>query len=667
MCGIFGVLDTQGVDSNALRAMSSVLRHRGPDDEGFALCRPEGVTAVAGPDTPAGVRAFAGAYRPVGMLGETDAGVRLILGHRRLAIHDLSPAGHQPMVVAGRYWIVFNGEVYNFPELREELRSLGHQFATGSDTEVILYAYLQWGEQCLVRFNGMWALAIYDAREHVLFLARDRFGVKPLYYSFLGGRFSFASEIKAILPATGLRPTAEMETVLDFLVWNVSDHTHKTMFEGVRQLPAGHAVRIDVGPTIRGSRPLAEADVVPRRWYELVQRPVTASDGGVAELRELLSASVDLRLRADVPVGSCLSGGLDSSSIVCLMSQLLNNRGATAPQKTFTASSADAAFDESRFARAVVQATGVDAHFVTPTPRRLFEDLDQLIWHQDEPFASTSIFAQWCVFDAARRAGVVVMLDGQGADETLGGYWGFFGAYLATLAARGNVLAWTRQVANMKRETNFGFVRSLAYTLAYLRPEFAHALGRFDGRSSSDRGWISRSMVKAFARDPVRQSSAAQRSVMALARAQVNQTNLPMLLHWEDRNSMAFSVEARVPFLDFRLVEVALGLEDAMKVGEGISKRALRLAMRGIVPDVVIDRRDKMGFVTAESLWVSRDMSARFRAELESAAEVLAAVVDRKIVEQYDQVISGQRKFDHRYWRAIAAARWVRRFDVSIP
>jgi asparagine synthase (glutamine-hydrolysing) len=664
MCAIFGVLDTAGVNQALMREMSAMLRHRGPDDEGFALCAERDVQAVGGADTPAAVYGLDSACRPAGMIGDTSTAFPLVLGHRRLAIHDLSAAGHQPMSAAGRFWIIFNGEVYNFIELRAELAALGHRFRTNSDTEVILCAYIEWGEQCLHRFNGMWALAIYDRERRILFVARDRFGVKPLYFGFEGGRFAFASEIKAVLLASGVRARANMDRLMDFLVWNISDHTDQTMFDGILQLPAGHYAQIDVGEAIDGLRALVPADMKLVRWYALQPRQV---DGVAAAdmLRETLQSAVGLRLRADVPVGSCLSGGLDSSSIVCLIKAVLGD-GAAGSQKTFTARSDDSAYDESRYAQAVIDQTGVDPHYVTPLPERLFQDLERIIWHQDEPFVSTSIFAQWCVFAAAREASVVVMLDGQGADEILGGYRGFFGAYLASLMSQARILGWAREVMALRREIGFGFARCVGYTLAYLRPQYAHFLGRFDSRAYGDRDWIDQARSAVFGRNPAVPGVGGLRSVRDMSVAQITRTNLPMLLHWEDRNSMAFSVEARVPFLDYRVVELAVGLPDESKVGAGIAKRVLRQAMRKIVPDLVLDRRDKMGFVTAEELWVTRDLPSRFREELVAAVAALPNVIDPRIIGQFDEVVAGRRKFDHRYWRVIAAARWRRVFDVEI-
>lgn len=670
MCGIFGLIQPGPFDHGELNTMSRLLRHRGPDDEGFALISPHSApTPYGGADTPdASLGAADVVWAPQRKLPAQGTSERggLALGHRRLSIIDLSPHGHQPMSGdGGRYWITYNGEVYNYLELREELRAAGHRFHSGSDTEVILAAYQQWGAQCLARFNGMWALAIFDRQAGTLFLARDRFGVKPLYFWRDGDRLAFASEIKAFTGLAGWRARADRERLLDFLVWNVLDHGEHTMFDGVRQLPPGHHVTLDLAGVFAGG---PAPQWRPQRWYSLPDATARVSGTDAVEgLRRLLADSVRLRLRADVPVGSCLSGGLDSSAIVCLMAEQLGapaQRGAAL--HTFTARSHDAEFDEFRYAQAVLERAASTAHTVVPEPHGLFDDIDRLAWHQDEPFVSTSIFAQWCVFRLARTAGVTVMLDGQGADETLGGYRGFFGAHLAGVMRSGAVGAWWKEVAALRREIGFSPLRSIGYTAAYLAPSLVGLLGRFDGRAYADREWLAPQAQSAYAADPLRAAGGRPRSVREMSVAQVSATNLPMLLHWEDRNSMAHSIEARVPFLDYRVVEHCLAIADADKVGGGVSKRALRQAMRGSVPDVVLDRRDKMGFVTAETLWVRRDEPKRFRAAVTEAVETLPGLLSPRLVDRFDDVLAGRRPFDHRYWRAVSASRWARTFDVEI-
>lgn len=667
MCGIFGLIQARPFEASELNGMSRLLRHRGPDDEGFALFGREGIRLYAGIDTPPASFDREVPYCPTQRLPSSGPlGGGVALGHRRLAIIDLSSHGHQPMPGRERYWISYNGEVYNYLELRDDLKGLGYAFATASDTEVILAAYACWGPACLSRFNGMWGLAILDTEDKTLFLARDRFGVKPLYLWSHAGRLAFSSEIKAFTALAGWKASADHERLLDFLLWNISDHTERTMFEGVHQLPSGHYLLLNVSSALTGDNDI-EWPAQPSRWYEL-PHPGVAPDSTLAKTRlhALMDDAVRLRLRSDVTVGSCLSGGLDSSTIVCLMGRQLQARSASQLLHTFTARSHDEEFDEYAYARAAIEQANATTHTVVPEPQRLFDDLADLAWHQDEPFLSTSIFAQWCVFKQAREAGVIVMLDGQGADETLGGYRGFFGAYLAGLLRTGRLGQWWSELGAMRREVGFSRLRSTGYTAAYLAPGLLGLLGRLDRRAYADRDWLDRHCHAAFDTDPVRAAGGRPGSVREMSVAQITATNLPMLLRWEDRNSMAFSVEARVPFLDYRVVEHCLAVADEDKVGQGITKRVLRESMRGTVPDLIRDRRDKMGFVTAERLWATRDMAPRFRSELIDALGALPGVLAPRIVDQFDEVAAGKRPFDHRYWRAISAGRWARTFGVAV-
>lgn len=663
MCGIFGQLGR--IDPASALNMSRILRHRGPDDEGFVLVGEDGARPHFGPDTAVATRSAAQLRGHVTLAPTTAADDDfLLLGHRRLSIVDLSPMGHQPMPYAGRYWLTYNGEVFNHCEIRADLEARGRVFTSSSDSEVILAAYHEWGPECLHRFNGMWAFAIYDMVERSLFLSRDRFGVKPLYLWPRSDGLCFASEIKAFTAFPDWQPTPNMARVRDFLIWNVLDHTDETLFAGVTQLPAGHSLTLDL------SRCLGDSSApfilpAPVRWYDLEDQARHHEGGTAQDIRNILEDAVRLRLRADVTVGSCLSGGVDSSAIVSIMGRELEAAGSSGNLRTVTARSTDKAYDEGDYARLVAKASGATAIEVTPSPTGLFDNLDALVWHQDEPFVSTSIYAQWEVFRAAARESIVVMLDGQGADETFGGYRGFFGAALAALAKRGKLLCWLSEVRAIRANTGFSAVRSLGYTLVYLFPNAVRFWGRFDQRSYSDFDWLTADFAEGGLEDPLTRLGARSAGVKSMSVAQIRATNLPMLLRWEDRNSMAHSIEARVPFLDYRLVELAIAMPDSEKVGGGISKRVLRQALRGVVPDAILDRKDKMGFVTAEPLWMKRDSAPRFRDELLAAVGALPHVFSPAIVKQFDEVVAGRKAFDFRYWRAIVLARWANQFSVD--
>ncbi|HOV68299.1 MAG TPA: asparagine synthase (glutamine-hydrolyzing), partial [Methanoregulaceae archaeon] len=399
MCGISVIVYTGNglfmLDSS-LQAMNAAIRHRGPDDEGFALFCDDGEPVLfGGADTPENVLTTTFPYSPKVRDGAPVQGpVRVALGHRRLSILDLSPAGHQPMCTPDRrYWIVYNGEVYNYRELRTELEGAGHTFRTGTDTEVILHAYVAWGRDCMERFNGMFAFVLYDRETRTIFAARDRFGVKPLYYwRSPDGFIAFASEIKQFTVLPGWEARLNHQRAFDYLAYSLLDHTNETMFAGVLQLRGGEAVEFGVD-TVPDPLPVY-------RWYKYTFEPDRSRreyEEACARFRELFTDSVRLRLRADVPLGSCLSGGLDSSSIVCVVNDLLMAAGKKEVQRTFSATSDVKQFDESEFIRAVVEEREIEAHYVCPSIDDLLGELDRIIWHQDEPFGSTSIYAQWSV------------------------------------------------------------------------------------------------------------------------------------------------------------------------------------------------------------------------------------------------------------------------------
>ncbi|MBR5116422.1 MAG: asparagine synthase (glutamine-hydrolyzing), partial [Lachnospiraceae bacterium] len=381
MCGICGIYDKQHIVADhreLIERMNRAQKHRGPDDEGFFA---QGSVA---------------------------------LGHVRLAILDLSEAGHQPMTLHDRYTIIFNGEIYNYIELKKELEQQGYSFCSEADTEVLLAAYDCWGEDCQRRFNGFWAFAVYDAAQDSLFLSRDRYGVKPVYYTRQQGYFLFASEIKTLLADERIERIVREQAVVNYLVNGFVDCEDETFFRDVVRLPAGCQM------TVSGS-----GEPVIRRWYELPYRETVY--GNVtketdARFKELFQDAVRMRLRSDVPVGSCLSGGLDSSSIVCESSRQLGETKTQTSQSTYSATYPGRPDDERRYIDAVIERTGVTGHYVEPTGETLFEDLDHLIYTQDEPFVSTSMYASYCVMRLASGKGAKVLLDGQGADEILCGY-----------------------------------------------------------------------------------------------------------------------------------------------------------------------------------------------------------------------------------------------------
>jgi asparagine synthase (glutamine-hydrolysing) len=609
MCGIYGIWHVAGqpVDLRALHTATVRLAHRGPDDEGYLLAdtRTGTATAFAGRDSD----------KALGLapLEHARPGPDLAFGFRRLAILDLSPAGHQPMASPdGRFWIVFNGEIYNYLELRAELEALGHAFRSGGDTEVLLAAYAAWGEACLDRLNGMWAFAIWDRRERTLFLARDRFGIKPLFYTNLGGTFAFASEIKALVGSHALPFRPDDHEIYRFLAAGAlpSAQAGKTFFQSVHSLPPGHALT------------LRDGEIRLRRYWNLrLPEYKTPADERrvVDEYRALFADAVRLQLRADVAVGTCLSGGLDSSSIVCVVNQLMAGSGLSAAQigarqKTFSAVyDGEARYNERRFVERVLHATGAEGNFTTPDAAGLAADLERLAWHQEEPFQSTSIYAQWCVMRLVHARGVTVLLDGQGADELLAGYRPFGYALLDMLRAARLAEATTAVLA-MHARTELSLPDIAGHVADVVLPAQLRAALHYARRPERRPPAALRpDFAAAFQRRAYPAALPAQRGTLldTHLRALVMEHSLPTLLRYEDRNSMAFGVEARVPFLDHRLAEFAFGPAARLRLRGGWTKWIHREALHGIVPGSIAWRSDKVGFETPERDWQRQLLAAR--------------------------------------------------------
>lgn len=639
--------------------MTDIIDYRGPDDEGFVIFQSlkSSPLVAGGKSTPVNTDKNL-PYFPISSIDNLEIENALVaFGHRRLAILDVSPYGHQPMCYGEEnLWITYNGEIYNYIELRKELESLGYAFLSHSDTEVILAAYAEWGADCLNRLNGMWAFAIYDRKDNSVFLARDRFGVKPLYHwTSPDGVFYFGSEIKQFTVLPQWRATINAQRSYDFLIWGLCDHTAETMFDGVHQIRPGHYALINVG----------DLKVNPVQWYTLQSLESTKTDDEFAqEFRRLLDDSVRLRLRADVPVGSCLSGGLDSSSLVCLMN---NQLGKGSCQKTFSATAEVEKYNELKWIDAVVNETGVEAHYVHPSLENLFDLSERITWHQDEPFGSTSIYAQWSVFELASKNDVTVMLDGQGADEQLGGYHGFFAPLLYGLLKSGKWGTLVQEIRSIKRLHGYSERRSIENILNMMLPECIKTpLRRIVGRSHKAPSWLDVAKLGAQTIDPHHDLGSYTDSIRSLSHTQLTSSNLQGLLHWEDRNSMAHSLESRVPFLDYRLVEFSLSLPDKYKISNGITKVILREAMSGILPDKIRDRVDKLGFATPEEVWIRENGAETFKQKLKESIDTMDGIIKPDALTYFDDVVAGRKPFNFTIWRIINFAQWVRIFNVDL-
>jgi asparagine synthase (glutamine-hydrolysing) len=658
MCGLVGILNlnNKNIDTDTLCGMTSILRHRGPDDEGHRLLNSHELSSL---DLNS-----QGIDNRIERENEYDIG----LGHRRLSIIDLSEAGHQPIGAEdGTLWIVHNGEVYNYIEIRDQLQRKGYRFRSNTDTEVILKAYREWGEECLNRFNGMWAFAIWDGSENRLFCARDRLGIKPFYYFYDGAKFVFASEIKAILEDPAIPRRSNHQIVMDYLVHGFTDHTEETFFEGIRQLPPAHYLTLV-------NRGRGDWKLNITRWWDLDikdrRENTSLGDGEYADaFHELLEDSIRLRLRSDVPIGSCLSGGLDSSSIVCMANRLIFDNGLIKKslvgqrQKTFSSCFEEREYDEREFIEEVVAHTGVEANYAFPKGKDLFDEIQEIIWHQEEPFGSTSIFAQWHVMKAAAGKNVKVLLDGQGGDELLGGYHLYFFPYFADLIKSLRLKRLLEELNGYAKYHGYSKYSGLRYGFTFLASARVKAfLKLLLGRRAP--AWVSPDFIR-FNRDLKEPPNRFPNLLDRYGYHLLTKGTLPSLLRYEDRNSMANSIEARVPFLDYRLVEFLFSLPPSQKLSQGTTKVILRNSMKGILPEKVRRRMDKMGFVTPEALW--------FRtAAREKAWEILNSKSfgergyfnTREIRRAFEEHIEGRRDLGFAPWRWINLELWMRQFRV---
>jgi asparagine synthase (glutamine-hydrolysing) len=600
MCGIAGAVGQQQTDVAVVRRMADAMRHRGPDGAGQW----------------------------------SDTGVAF--AHRRLAILDLHPRSDQPMHFA--HWhLVYNGEIYNYRELREQLEGHGHRFETTGDTEVLLHAWAEWGEQALDRLNGMFALAVWDARDRSLALATDPFGEKPLFYRAERGSVIFASDLKGLLEHPATRGEPDPVTLAAFLArGGARPDPERTFLAGVRRLPAAHVLRWRAGRA-RLRRYWAPAQIdVPRDY-----------GAAVATYRELLADSVRLRLRSDVPVGTSLSGGLDSSAIVALVAAAA---GPEPPRHAFTARFPGFARDEWPYARAVAERAGVARHHdVRPSAADLLHDLDRFVDDHQEPVGSCSVYAQWRVMRAAHDAGITVLLDGQGNDEILGGYGDAAGFALRSGGPAGVLRGVLREPGRIRPviraagadhlplRLRHGYLRRGA--TPYAAPDVTAAGARHAARPPVRRG----------REDPFRRY---------LLRETFD-TGLPVLLLYADRSSMAHSREVRLPFLDRRVAEFSLSLPPSFAFGDGRSKRILRDALAPLLPDAVLRRRDKVGFEPPQHGWL-HDPAVR-----ERIADVLLderararGLYDAACIEADRR--SGRWRDHHGIWRAFSTELWLR-------
>ena len=616
MCGLAGIIDfRREADPQTAESMADLLAHRGPDD--------------------------AAAWREPGVA----------CAFRRLAIIDLSLDGRQPMAdESDRYRIMHNGEVYNYLELRSELQSRGRRFRSETDTEVILQAFAEWGPDCLRRFNGMWAFVIWDRRERRLFASRDRFGVKPLYYRHEPGRLVFASEPRAF--RADERPLSPNERVIrDFLEHSLLEHGDETFFAGIVPLPAGHSLTFD------------EQGLRLDPYWRL--EPAEAPAGDPAEaVRELFLDAVRLRLRSDVHIGTCLSGGIDSSAIACgvdmlLQTEAVNPRPVGERQDVFTVYFEEPRIDERMYASAVVDRIRARSHLISFSASELIEKLPEIVEAQGEPFRTTSIAAQWFVMREASRAGVTVMLDGQGGDEILAGYHGYFGYRFADLLVRGRLRELSTELSSYRTVHGATYPTMLgALARPFVPPSLAwKARARTNGSTAMLHPHLRTQLPAPLPTSDGFPDRFRRYLHFVLTR------RLPELLRYEDRNSMTHSIEARVPFLDYRLVQLMFSLDSRELIDHGRTKAVLRRALADLLPDVVRERVDKIGFATPEAQWLRGPLGLLATEVFNSREFRERGFVDARAAEERLRRHRGGRDAaGYELWRALSLELWARAF-----
>lgn len=655
MCGITGAYSFKGsINPNCIKRMTDSLRHRGPDDEGFlAVDSTSGkVVSLTGIDSKIlGPR-----------IEDFNGFANLFLGHRRLSIIDLSPSGHQPMSNEDEtLWIVHNGEVYNYLEIRNELESLGHDFRSRTDTEVILHAYEEWGVDCLSRFNGMWAFAILDVKRKRMFCSRDRAGVKPFYYLYDGKRFCFASEIKALLQIDDFCAEPNERIIADYLFSGLIDHTHETFFKNISQLRPGEYL-------------LVESNKLEVKSYwdiEIKEVHYPRKEDYEGRFFELLEDSIRLRLRTDVPIGTCLSGGLDSSSIVCLANKLLfdgshiDHQLVGERQKTFSSCFEDPIYDERRFIESVIQYTKAEKNYVFPSVDGFFEEMPRLLWHQEEPFGSTSIFAQWNVMRLAKERGVTVLLDGQGGDELLAGYLPSFNALFKQTMKQGALIPLIKEIRGFLKHQGRSIDQFISRIVGILvSGMFKHL---FQHLNPVGLGWIEETFKRKYYRG-IANLNRFENELNNYLYHIFRSTALPSLLHYEDRNSMAYSIETRLPFLDYRLVEFVFGLPMEFKIREGVTKIILRRSMEGILPEEVRNRMDKMGFVTPEANWFKTTLRDPICEIFDSKSFSERGIFNiANVHKAFQDHCNGKVDNHSMIWRCVNLELWLRTFVDKIP
>jgi asparagine synthase (glutamine-hydrolysing) len=624
MCGILVYIGQQELGAN--HPSLNIVSHRGPDGHGVKTFR-------------------------------LNDGF-ISLGHRRLSIIDLSDNASQPMCFQDSgLWITYNGEIYNYVELRNELQKDGYIFNTNSDTEVLLALYHKWGDNCLKKINGMFAFSIWDNTKKKLFVARDRFGIKPLYYWSSSKGFIIASEIKQLTTFSEFEASINYETAFQFLEYGDFSYNEQTLWKNVLELEPANMFTLDLNKWEPG------CSILPQKWYDYkthIPSVFIDETEAINKFRYLLEDSIKLRLRADVQVGAMLSGGVDSSSITCLVDK---NFKQNYPLRTISACYEESPFSEEEFIDIVLNHVSVESHKILLRSSDLSSSMDNVIWYNDLPCLGGSIFAHYLLYQKVHSTQTKVVMEGQGADEILSGYGSFLLSFLSESILTGHIITAFKEYRSIRDNYSSSLFEDSKSLLKYMFPNLTRMYKKYYLDLSYDNSYIDFQKMNTVEKKQTPQVIRENDTVLKMQNTRM--TILRAILHYADRNSMSHSVEMRTPFLDYRLVEFCLSLPLSLKIRHGAGKYILRKAMNGILPEQIRNRYDKTGFSSPESVWARGELNDFYREHLSNLKKV--PFIKSKVVEKrFEEFSRGEIPYDKAFWRLISLQRWLSIFKISI-